>query len=255
MHEKYKQPQGDGCFTAHGPSVDSKGLLKKYPLRLGAAAALGDVLDEYVFFTPASLYLHGYFCDAPLIDFVWEMGGDVRLYHRRFNRPIFRGLETRDGDKDWNHVLWAIKREFWANFNDFLISTVLSFREATPPHLSMFAEQEVTILDPLAVDRTVLYRADLPMLVVSAFCVNGSLGRTSFVEGKSALMDPPQLAQWPADGEVLAYADALFRGKGNPVNARLNYRNAQEAKARYANETGTGPRLRPGDSREQRRRN
>lgn len=232
--ERDRQPRREG-FTFTGPPVDARGLVRKYPLPVGAAASLAEMAADYYFFTPAALYLFGDFTDAPLIDFVCELREDVRFYYRKFNRPVFRGLE-RNGDSDWNHVLWAVGRPYWELLRDFLLSVTLSFREEG--RLVRIAEQELSVLDPLTADRAVLYRPDMPLVPVSAFGVNGSRFRAAFRAGASPLMEPPGLRFHPPDKEVRVYAQALFGGHGNPLDVVQNFRNKEADRAR---DTGDQP--------------
>jgi hypothetical protein len=208
-------------FRFVGPTVDARGVLRKYPLRVGGAESLTALLGEHVFFTPAALYLHGGLTDGPLIDFIYEVRENVRFYYKKFNRPVFRGLE--DGaDSDWNHVLWAVSREHWEALARFMLSVTLFYPDER--RLARFAEQELVVLDPLSLDRSVLWRPDLPVLPVSALGVNASDFRMAFDQGPNLLMDTPSLRRHPPDEETRIQLRALMAGH-NPLDATLNHRN------------------------------
>lgn len=205
-----------------GPALNDNGFIDKYPLHVGQAESLAALTEEWAFFTPASMYLHGSFMDGPLVDFCWERSINARFYHRKFQRSIFRGLEASDGDADWNNVLWAIAKEHAEPFYQFLLSVTMSFTDEK--WYVQFAQQDFKIVDPLALEKATVLRTDLPKLSVSAFCVNSNKVRTVFDVAADPLRYPPRLCRIRPDPEVVVAANALYEGK-NPLNAKLNYRN------------------------------
>jgi hypothetical protein len=219
----------DGPLKPHqeglraGPSVDERGLVRKYELKPGRAKALGE-LTEFRFFTPAALYLHGRFTDAPLADFL-AARPEARLFFKRFQRPVFRGLEARsNGDPGWNFGLWAVAAEHWRAFNDFLVSLTFTYQDERA--VAGVGEQEFDVLDPLAADLCTLYHNGLPTVRVTTYGVNGSRFRAAFRAGHNPLTEPPTLRFYGPDPEMAAYADALYDGL-NPVDARSAYRRRQ----------------------------
>lgn len=214
-------PEQEG-MRERGTQADANGFIPKHALTTGASRSLLQMNEEYAFFTPALLYLLTNFRDDPLADFQVNMGEPVKFYYRKFSHPIFRGLNARsNGDPAWNFVLWAIERPFWRAFSDFMVSIVLSDTDAGQVY--GVGEQELVVIDPLAMDRAFIYSNALPRLPVTAFGINGSNYRAAFRIGENPLLDPPSLVFYARDPTMQAYAKALFAGD-NPVNARANCR-------------------------------
>src|SRR5262245_28573115 len=130
------------------PVVDITGRLLKHELPLRSSTTLLDMTDEYSFFTPAILYILGILNDHPLIEFMYEYQREVPFFWRRFDKPLFRGLEV-DDDPGWNHALWALQREHWDVFCSFYCSLAVS--NIAPRRLFRVGMQLIDVVDPLAV--------------------------------------------------------------------------------------------------------
>lgn len=222
-------PHPEGTVDKGRPVLDENGFIEKFELNVGQARNLRGFAEEFAFFTPAILYLRGGFRDAPLADLSYMTGVNVRFYYRKFARPIFRGLDSRDGDKDWNHALWAVRREHWRLVSDWLVSITLTYSEVG--EVAGIGEQRLVVTDPLAVERTVIYHGGLPTLEVSAFGINGSKFRAYLKPGA----DLPGLAFDPPAEDMRVFAAALYGG-GNPVDAR----SAHNWKQKLKEETDAG---------------
>jgi hypothetical protein len=209
-----------------GPVVDQLGVMQKHPLQVGNAESLLAMSAEYVFFTPAVLYLHAGFTDVPLIDAVYELREDFKLYHKKFNNQIFHGLHTADGNKDWNYVLWAVETPYWDYLFKFIASLTLTRTDLGV--LIRVGGQELQILDPLAVDRQKIVSNNLPMLKVHAFGVNGNTFRAGLAHGRR-FFQQPSLLFFPPEEDIKVFAEAYFRGK-NPINARADFVTVQKLK-------------------------
>lgn len=202
-----------------GPPVDPQGRIVKRPLRFGAAKALHELRDQYRFFTPAALYLHGQFQDTFLIDYMFELGEDVPLAYHRFNVPLFAGLETAHGDRDWNHVLWAVPLPYWETLSDFLCSLTVSCRDTAA--VLRYGEQRFFVADPLAADVAVVLRPGAPLVAISAFGIYGNRGIAAFQRGPT-VYDRHRFMRRPADPADVAYATAHLAG-ANPIEARAQF--------------------------------
>ena len=205
-----------------GPPVDEHGRIMKREFRCETALSLASLTDEYAFFTPALMYLYGAFYDGPLIDFMHEIREQVPLYYRRFRRPLFRGLETADGNTDWNHALWVVRREHYQRLSDFIMTLTFMFREEE--RIICFGEQDLTIFDPLAADRCTVWRENMPTLSVRAFGINSNTFRAAFIiplRGviQRNVMDTPKVQFLAGDPLMSIYAKASIDGR-NPVDAR-----------------------------------
>lgn len=207
------RPYREGT-TAGGQPLDARGFVKKEPLRLGRANSLLELAEEYAFFTPAVLYLYGRFRDAPLADFL-HMFPDAKLYYRKFDRPIFRGLEAPSNkNPDWNFVLWAVHTSYWRPLCDFLVSLTFTYEDESA--LAGVGEQQLSVIDPLAADLSVLYRNDLPQLTVTAFGLNGSRFRAAFEAGTGSIVSPPRLRFYGPDPRMVRFAQAIYSPLESP---------------------------------------
>lgn len=212
-----------------GPLVDERGFVPKIKIPLDRAESLAVMQQDFVFFTPAALYVKGGFTDAPLIDHMVEMGEDVPLYHYKFNRPLFKGLESRSGDKAWNHVLWAVPIPFWEAFSNFVASLTIADRDTNS--VMRYGVQELEILDPVAVDKLTVLGVALPRVTVYAFHLYGSRFRAHFVSGNDLYLQPPALTCYLPNADMSVYAEAWFAGR-NPIMARELFLSRQKQLAK-----------------------
>lgn len=210
------KPQAEG-LTPDGTVLDENGFIPKYELPCGQAKALVEMADEYVFFTPALLYLYARFHDAPLADFVIMVRPSCKFYYKKFDRPVFKGLEARSNkDPAWNFALWAVKREHWPMLCDWLVSLTLT--NVDTKTVCGIGEQRLKVIDPLAADKTSVWHDRMPRIEITAFGINGNKYRAALAEGRGPY-DPPVLSFDQPDKAMLAFATALYGG-GNPVDAR-----------------------------------
>lgn len=195
--------------------VSEKGILEKVLLRYGSLPRLSLLSDQLAFFTPAPLYLSGWFRDDQLIDFLCEYR-PIDFYHRKFTFPLFRGLETRTGDPAWNHVLWAVERPHWEPLLNFLVSVKL-VDEGTRTIWGCGA-QDLAIVDPEFADQNPVLPPAVPLLDITAFGINGSQHCYAFAVGPNPVFHRPTLRQFPPEPEALVFAEAFWAG-ANPVDA------------------------------------
>jgi hypothetical protein len=189
----------------------------KYEIRFGRAERLSDFAEEYQFFTPALLYLHGRFSDEPFAQFIDEYAPCLQLMHRQFQRPVFRGLTTPDGDEAWNHVLWAVEKPVWEELENFLLSVVMM--DSPFNWVARVGAQDLTILDPLAADRSAIIPNNLALIDIVALGVDGNKICVAMDPGTNPLMDPPKIKYHAPQPETVAFGNALFAGQ-NPLEAR-----------------------------------
>lgn len=218
--------------------LDENGFIDKYELKTGNAKALAELLDDYAFFTPAALYLHGRFRDAPLADFIYMVAPDCRFYYKKFRHQIFRGLETKNRDPDWNYVLWAVERRHMEQFSAWMVSLTLTYED--DKSVAGVGEQQFQIVDPLAAERASMWHPGLGTVPVTTFGLNGSRFKAGFVAGESKLLDPPTLGFFVPDAEMREFRKALYGG-ANPVDARALHRQ-QTSRKEDGREDQTGNR-------------
>lgn len=209
-----------------GPPVDAQGRLRKRKLPLDRAESLWAMREDYAFFTPAPAFLYGLLGDSHLIDFINEMEEDVPFFVHKFNKPVFSGLHTPQGDADWNHVVFAVPLPFWDAYSGFMASVVMSIREEQT--VLRWGLQELTVLDPLCVDKTVICDADMKRIEIGAFCPYGNRYKGYFEPGEHPDA-PPQFKLHKPDDAMQVFSTAHFTGR-NPLNAKENFlrRKAQQ---------------------------
>jgi hypothetical protein len=200
-----------------GSLADPRGKPILRPLRVGQAESLKAMTGEYAFFTPALLYLSGLFDERALIDFVHGLGGAPVFYQHRFLSPVFRGLQHPHVGDGWNYTLWGLHRHYWSFFADFMCAVTFSYREKQT--VVGIGLQELVIVDPLALDKKRILTADLPRLLIASLGLNSNRF-TYALQAGDPLRFVPCAQKWEASQDMQAYADALFGGKDNPVDAR-----------------------------------
>jgi len=67
-------PHKEGLVSKGVAVLDENGFIQKYEFNVGQARNLIGFESEFVFFTPAILYLHGGFRDAPFADLMYRSG-------------------------------------------------------------------------------------------------------------------------------------------------------------------------------------
>ena len=108
----------------------------KHPMPMDRVGMVSELVRDYVAFTPALLYIYTPFGDRLWRGFMDEHNVDLEIYHYRFEIPLFRGLETSSGSRDWNHVLWFVSRPWWRSLEDYLLSIQAVAHE---PSLQLYA--------------------------------------------------------------------------------------------------------------------
>lgn len=169
--------------------------------------SLAPFQQRFAFFTPAIAYLHGRFTDRVLLHYL-ETVGPVDLFHTKFDRPLFSGLSARDGDPDWNYVLWAVEQEHWPSLVDHLCAAVAT---DTPTRcVYRYPTQQVELFDPLVLSRQAVLPRMMPVVDVTVFGVQSNRGIAYLEPVEPAHLRPLPLRFGPPDPECLRYAEALF---------------------------------------------
>lgn len=180
-------------------------FIPKRPLQFGTGVkAVSPFQERYAFFTIAIPYVWGVFRDVILADFQAQAKRPVEFFFTKFPRPLFAGLETPNGNSDWNYVLWAMERECWPAFINHLCGAV----STDTPHRRVYryGYQELEIVDPLG-DAGLLLPTT-PSLKIGAFGVRSNLYVAAFAPRPPLAL--PRLMFYRADPECKLYAQALF---------------------------------------------
>jgi hypothetical protein len=182
----------------------------KFEMKFGAASGLHEFGDQYQFFSPALLYIFGRFDDGPLLQFMAEKAPDLRIMFHRFARRLFKGMVTPDGDENWNYALWAMESSIWPVFENYLLSFAITDSE----HQCVFkvGAQDLTIADPLTVDRRVVLPPALPSIDVVVLGVDSNKYAVA-MKAQDDLMQHPEVEFHPPQPPTVDFANALFKGQ------------------------------------------
>jgi hypothetical protein len=187
----------------------AKGRLAVEPLPLSGHADLSRLAASYDFFTPGALFLRGRLTDDVLHDFACRHGGDVRLFGRNFAKPVFSGLVTREGDRVWDHTLWAAPAGLWPDLREFLLGVKVT--DTARRRLWGVGLQDLVVLDPAFVDRSAVLPQEVPLLRVTAFGVNGNAAAWAFAADAARPWATPALVRHPPLPATVRFAEAVFR--------------------------------------------
>jgi hypothetical protein len=161
-------PLPEGFGRSQKSELDANGFIPKTPMSFGEAKSLRGFEKEYVFFTPALLYLVCGLNDLPFADLMVAKNRDIDIFFHKFYRRIFSGLEVSGtGDTSWNHVLFASRASDWKDISDWLVSIVAM--DPTTNSIFSVAEQSLMIDDPLEADRAVIQSPYPHKVTIKAF--------------------------------------------------------------------------------------
>ncbi len=122
------------------------------PLRAKNAGKLAD-LEEYHFFTMGifHLFVPPGKCN-PVGDFLQQLNKPIEPVVLKFMRPVFDGL------KFYDHVLFGLPTEHWADFEKFmsLVAVLDRERNCPGPWYVRVRPQQLTIADPIGMDKGAL---------------------------------------------------------------------------------------------------
>jgi len=204
--------QADSAASTGGQLPD---LAERHALR--SARSLAELRD-FVFFTPALLYLYVPLRGRePFHDFLAEYGRDVRPLTVVFSRPIFRGLEAGQSAY-WNHALMAIAAEHWQAYTAWMYGVSFWF-----PEKKWFAKVRpmfVTIADPLYLERSAVVSEPVPRVEVGVFALDTNRGSLYLDDSGDPLTEPPRpIWSHTIPREIAILADALSREENKPFQA------------------------------------
>ncbi len=176
----------------------------KYRIQFENASSLGDVGDQYTWFSPAVIYRYGRFTDVNLSDLIQIL--DFKIFYYQFDKPIF----TRFGG-EWDHLLWAMESEKWVKFCDKLLEII----QIDIPNklVYQYAMQEFEIWDPLFSDKNsgILDRRS-PKCAVNMFVVLSNRLQLAF-DTKNTLLERPGVLRYPPSDVHVKAAKKLFSYK------------------------------------------
>jgi hypothetical protein len=157
FHEARQHVQGDAPTS--------------WQARIGSAASLTDLLEEYVFFTHGPLFCFARFDKDPVYDFFADQDEEIQVAHLDFPDPIFEGLAFR-GDEAWNYRLLLIEKKYWTKLNRFLCH-VSGIDRKRRKFFKVFV-QKIPVVDALAMAKMAVLPAECPMVDVFTYSVSGN---------------------------------------------------------------------------------
>lgn len=159
---------------------------------------LTDMSRELEFFTPALMVTAGGFDRDPVVEYLkFRNVQDPALapFFIDYARPFFEGFGVGlllDRVINWNHRLYAIRRELWADFRDTLAGMAWADQKRRTYTRSCFHELEI-------VDETLMHKKGeilpgLPMLTITVFAVSSNKRRSCI----AAALKPPHTRAYVA---------------------------------------------------------
>jgi len=184
------------------------GIYPKNPVDFGTLDRLSRVSERYAIFTPAILYLWCGFTDSALWGFSEQSGTEMKILFRRFDKPVFRGLQLPGGDPDWNHALWFVPLADWDKFRPFL--EALTFTDAVKGYVGKPGVQSVEITDPILADKGGIinpYSSIMPVDVLGWDGSNCMLG----MDDDNKFPQIPIVKKYPPEEYMIEYARKFFK--------------------------------------------
>jgi len=206
-----------GIGPAKRPSAEK---VQVYQAKLSAAATMADLTPDYVFYTPALIYICNPLTFDPMADFLTENNYDIVPFSLAFNQPLFKGMET-ERDSMWNHVIYGVDKEQWPKLEKFLGS--IAFSERDTGKLTRVRTQKVTIADPIFLNKDTVLQGNIPTVEITAFCMDTNMGSVYLKPGKHLVLDQPEVVHDKRSfKDTQALAKALFAGHADPYSAAEN---------------------------------
>lgn len=220
-----------------GKTEDIAERFPKSKLNVSGSSALADMVKDYVFFTPAVLYLYGGLSDLAWIDLVKQRNSAFRIFHHKFQAPLFNGLELRIGgqlvDSDWNHVLWAVETPVWFEIQRWLTNIVLV--DYGTKFVVRYQYHELAVPDALALERT----GRVSFFNIGCFGVT-TTQRTIYLE--SVNLGRPRLKVTGPESYMERYTKALADYKNPLTTEELNLEDYIRSVSQRSGEDGADRR-------------
>lgn len=178
----------------------------KYKVQFEGAGKLSDV-PGYKWFSPAAMYLWGRFTDMHLQDLMSRH--NLVIYWYAFQNPVLAGF-TVNGDKAWNHTLWAVAEDKWEALVDSVLETMMIDRDTKT--MTGFALQYLTIVDPLYADKKVVVDANSPKATVGYFAVLTDKYQLAFTRQEGGPGEIPHVRTLSAQAQQRRVAGAVYSG-------------------------------------------
>jgi hypothetical protein len=169
--------------------VTSPDQVEDKRLKLEGAKFLGEMTEDYHFFTPGLVYQTVKLRkDLPSM-YVDEFGTELEQFTIKFDKPIFGGFDTLR--RDWNYVLYAMRIADWKKFLPWVGS--ITCADTPSKILYRVRSQDTGILDPLHGGRFLDVSEEQSLLKISMFCVESNRGSWYFRRKPDIYATPPSV--------------------------------------------------------------
>lgn len=192
--------------------VSSGGSMPEQGIQLSAllpsdATTLRDLLGEYVFYTPALIYLTLPLVRDPFYDWCDSLDETVVPLEFVSDTALFFGLYRQDqyGTQQWNNRVLAMPRQHWDSYHQFMLT--VAFHGKGSRKLARVRSREVEIVDPLWLRKQATYQPVVQSVPITAFCLDTDKG-CLYIENDGPLPKPPRIVISPQ-----AFPDTVALGQ------------------------------------------
>ena len=195
-------------------------------VELPAAGTLGSIQD-FVFFSPALLYVVVAPAYDPYFHFLDQYAHEARPVCCTFVDPIIRGF--RGSAASWHYQLWGLQREHWQAYREFM--STAAFSDRATGLLSRVRFMSLDIVDPLARRRQVILPSRPVLAKVEAMVLDTNFGVAYFQPAVSDKIwqEPPSVAfSSNVCPGARDFAAAWFSGKSDPYSEASSYPFSEE---------------------------
>ncbi len=204
--------------VAGGEPLPEQGVPLR-PLVPSDATTLQDLLADYVFYTPALLYLALPLVRDPFTD--WRETVEETVVPLEFSADIalFSGLMRADqfGIQQWNNRVLAMPKRHWPAFHSFMLT--VAFRGHGERKLARVRSREVQVLDVLWFRKQIIHQATWQTVPVTAFCLDTDKG-CMIIANRRPWPTPPELVISPQSyPDTVALSEALSAEQARPYEA------------------------------------
>ena len=208
-----KMPIRPGITAVAGGIPKEK--VQPHIVKFSQATDLADLSKEYAFYTPALLYMKVRLAGRdPFSQFVREYGREVVPISMRFNKPVFRGLNLGQ-DTSWNNVLFGMEVEHWPAFVSFM--GTMAFLDRNIGRLTRLRTRQFHVADPLYFEKAIVLPPVIPVVSVTAFCLDTNQGCAWIEPGAHPLLDLPELRTTAkVFKDTAAFAASVLGEKNDP---------------------------------------
>jgi hypothetical protein len=173
---------------------------------------LAEQAADWHYFSHGALFTHGGLTfphEDPVADWFVQQPSGVVVIRQPFKKRVFNGLTSLAGPLTWNHMIMAVRHEYWQSLWEFL-GGVVTFDDTKSRYCQVFSG-DIDIIDPVFLERHSFLHSEPPMVKVTVFCVDATDGRWEvrppFTPGAM-----PCFVRLPARPEVTEIGRAVAAG-------------------------------------------